>query len=171
MPVKHYDIPNQARFLTYSCFDRLPLFNTPEFRELYLHEIAKQSVRLRFDVIAYVIMPDHVHLIVVPHDGKISGVLRGLKQGFGREMIERYRREDAPILEQIVGPHGRALFWQRGGGYDRNLRSSSDIREKIEYIHQNPVRRGLVVNPSDWVWSSARDYAGEIGVVPLRRDW
>jgi putative transposase len=86
-------------------------------------------------------------------------------------MIERFRREDARILEQLVGPHGRALFWQRGGGYDRNLRSSSDIREKIEYIHQNPVRRGLVVNPSDWVWSSARDYAGEIGIVPLRRDW
>lgn len=171
MPVKHYDIPNQARFLTYSCFDRLPLLNDPEIRDLYLNEIAKQSVRLRFGVIAYVLMPDHVHLIVVPHDGKISAVLRGLKQGFGREMIERYRREDAPILQQLFGPHGRSLFWQRGGGYDRNLRSSSDIREKIEYIHQNPVRRGLVENPSDWEWSSARDYEGESGVVPLRRDW
>ena len=82
MPVKHYDIPNQARFLTYSCFDRLPLFNTPDIRNLYLHEIAKQSVRLTFDVIAYVIMPEHIHMIVVPRDGRVGPVLRGLKQGF-----------------------------------------------------------------------------------------
>ncbi|MCA8990243.1 MAG: hypothetical protein KDA78_21525, partial [Planctomycetaceae bacterium] len=52
-------------------------------------------------------------------------------------------------------------FWQRGGGYDRNLRSTSDVHEKIRYIHENPVRRGLCQFPSDWKWSSA--HAWETG--------
>ena len=57
-----------------------------------------------------------------------------------------------------VQPSGKVThrFWLRGGGYDRNLRSVSDVHEKIQYIHANPVRRGLVVNPEDWLWSSAR---------------
>lgn len=46
-------------------------------------------------------------------------------------------------------------FWQRGSGYDRNLRSTRDIHEKIRYVHQNPIRRGLVKEATDWYWSSA----------------
>ncbi|HCT44862.1 MAG: hypothetical protein CMJ35_09280 [Phycisphaerae bacterium] len=171
MPVKHYDIPNQARFLTYSCFDRLPLFNTPDIRNLYLHEIAKQSVRLTFDVIAYVIMPEHIHMIVVPRDGRVGPVLRGLKQGFARRMLRRMTDEGDPVQAKLVGPHGKPSFWMRGGGHDRNLRSDHDIREKIGYIHQNPVRRGLVDRALDWKWSSAGDYAGGVGVVRVRKGW
>jgi putative transposase len=49
-------------------------------------------------------------------------------------------------------------FWQRGGGYDRNLRSDRDIYEKIRYVHLNPVRRGLAKDAGDWPWSSARTH-------------
>jgi putative transposase len=49
-------------------------------------------------------------------------------------------------------------FWQRGGGYDRNLRTLADIYEKIHYVHNNPVRRGLVAVAEDWPWSSCRTW-------------
>lgn len=72
-------------------------------------------------------------------------------------MLAEMRANGDPVLDWLVGPHGRALFWQRGGGYDRNVRGEDALREKIGYIHANPVRRGLVERAEDWVWSSARD--------------
>jgi putative transposase len=54
----------------------------------------------------------------------------------------------------------RRRFWQPGGGYDRNITSTEALRAMIDYIHANPVRRGLVARPEDWEWSSARWYAG-----------
>ncbi len=58
-------------------------------------------------------------------------------------------------------PNGQVAyrFWQRGGGYDRNLWSTRDILEKVQYIHNNPLRRGLVSKPQDWPWSSWRAWA------------
>ena len=88
MAVKHYNIPNHARFLTYSCCKRLPLLGDPAIRDLYIAQLQQQSARLKFDIIAYVVMPEHVHLIVVPEDGQIERVLRGLKQGFARGHVE-----------------------------------------------------------------------------------
>ncbi len=166
-----FEGPNHARFLTYSCFNRLPLFADPLVRDLYVSEIAAQSERLGFDVIAYVVMPEHVHLVVVPDDGRINRVMRGLKQGFARRMLARMTERDDPMLYELIGTTGKAVFWQRGGGYERTIRSEDDLREKIGYIHANPVKRGLVGRPEDWEWSSARDYSGGRGVVRLRRGW
>jgi len=78
----------------------------------------------------------------------------------------------AALLREMadIAPDGQASyrFWQRGGGYDRNLWSPEEIHEKIHYIHANPVRRGLVVRPEDWPWSSYATWmnVGE-PVVPI----
>ena len=56
-------------------------------------------------------------------------------------------------------------FWQQGGGYDRNFDNVAAAWASVEYIHRNPVRRGLVDCPTDWTWSSARWYAGLDGVL------
>ena len=169
MAVKHFDILNHARFLTYSCFKRLPLLEDPAIRGLYVAQLQQQSARLKFDIIAYVVMPEHVHLIVVPEDGQVERVLRGIKQGFARDMLKRMRDEENPMLGELVGPHGKPIFWQRGGGHDRNLRSNDDVREKVAYIHMNPVRRGLVERATDWAWSSAREYDEGSGMVGVRK--
>ena len=60
-------------------------------------------------------------------------------------------------------------FWQAGGGYDRNVIEPTTLAKVIEYIHLNPVRRGLVERPEDWAWSIARWYAG-FRPVPLEMD-
>jgi hypothetical protein len=57
-------------------------------------------------------------------------------------------------------------FGQRGGGYDRNIYSLEETREKIEYLHNNPVARGLCDLPQTWKWSSAKEYLG-VGVGPV----
>jgi len=110
MAVKRIDIPNHARFLTYSCYKRQRLFAGSEIRDLYLLELQRQSDRHGFGVIAYVVMPEHVHLIVEPNDGRIGPVLRGLKQGFARDMLARMREERDPVLSDLVGSQGSPIF-------------------------------------------------------------
>ncbi len=171
MSVKRYDIANQARFLTFSCVRRLPLLGDARSRDAYVRELEFQRGRLGFDVIAYVVMPEHVHLLVVPADGLGGAVLRAVKQGFARTMLERMRDEGHPVLSELVGPHGKLLFWQRGGGHDRNVRDLDEPRAKVLYCHRNPVKRGLVEREMDWAWSSARDYGGDGGVVEIRKSW
>ena len=65
-----------------------------------------------------------------------------------------------PRLTVHEGQRVRHRFWQPGGGYDRNITSIEALRAMIEYIHANPVRRGLVARAEDWEWSSARWFAG-----------
>ncbi|MEQ8771005.1 MAG: hypothetical protein RIB60_10915 [Phycisphaerales bacterium] len=130
-----------------------------------------QRVRLAFRVIAWVIMRDHVHLILLPDAGQIGPILRGIKQGFGQRMIHRWRECGAQVLTQMTDPQGTTRFWQRGGGYDRNVRDLGELREKIRYIHTNPVRRGLAERETDWAWSSARDYQGTPGPIKVWKEW
>lgn len=111
-------------------------------------------------------MPDHVHLVLVPDLPKwpVSKVLWGLKRGSATR-----------IKQTIVGatPHPKGSrahhIWQPGGGYDRNIRDHDELNEKITYIHNNPVKRGLVKHPEDWPWSSAQWYMTGTGLVPIDR--
>ena len=70
------------------------------------------------------------------------------------------------MLAKITESTGKVRFWQPGGGYDRNIVSNDEMREKIEYIHSNPVRRGLAESPTGYRWSSARWYAGDRDSTP-----
>jgi REP-associated tyrosine transposase len=171
MGVRRYDSVGQARFLTFSCYRRAGLLSDPLTRDAFVEHLEAQRVRLGFDVIAWVVMPEHVHAVVVPRDGELGPVLRGVKQGFGRKMIRRWRDRDHSVLEKLTDSDGIVRFWQRGGGYDRNVRDLDELREKVNYIHQNPEKRGLVERSEDWVWSSARDYLGESGVIEIRKRW
>ena len=114
-----------------------------------------------FRIWAYVIMPEHIHLLVYPEGEQyeMSRILRLLKEPFSRWVVEHWRRESPHLLEKIEVQRGARRvnrFWQEGGGYDRNLFKCEAFREAIDYIEWNPVHRGLVDDPLDWPWSSAR---------------
>jgi putative transposase len=83
------------------------------------------------------------------------------------------RRHAPAYLERLRDeqPNGDVhyRFWQRGGGYDRNVIEPATLLEMIEYMHNNPVRRGLVETAADWIWSSARFHAGRLP-VPIAMD-
>lgn len=106
-------------------------------------------------------MPEHVHVVVLPHKNvRISRILVAMKAPVAKRAVLWVRANAIDFLKCMEDrqPNGEChyRFWQRGGGYDRNLRTTEDIREKIRYIHANPVRRGLVSVPEDWYWSSYR---------------
>jgi len=125
-------------------------------------------------LLAFMFMPEHVHLIVHPRQAAydISAVLRSIKLSVSRRAIRHLEEHDPAWVEKLTrrrGSRTERLFWQSGGGYDRNVVELHTLRGMIDYLHANPVRRGLVAKPTDWEWSSARHYAGVDG-CPLRID-
>jgi len=99
-------------------------------------------------------MPEHVHLLVSEPDVEmLSKSIQALKISVAR-------------LAAPVSP-----FWQKRY-YDHNVRDHESFVEKLDYIHGNPVKRGLCERPEDWRWSSFRHYAsGEVGVVEIESEW
>jgi len=158
--LKRINEPGHARYLTCSCYRRLPLLNNPRICDAFVDQLALTQRAFDFDLYAWVVMPEHFHLLLWPRDGNVTALLRRLKAPLAKRIIARWRELDAGILGRITNAKGMARFWQAGGGYDRNIDSESEFHEKIDYIHANPIRRGLVKAAMDWPWSSASSHAG-----------
>jgi putative transposase len=162
---RRFDEPGQSREFTFSCYRQYPFLENERAREWFREALETARSRFLFQVWAYVLMPEHVHLLVYPGNAtnRVSGFLQAVKEPVGRKAIA-FLTENAPDwLARITVSEGRRVrhrFWQPGGGYDRNITSTDTMRAMIEYIHANPVRRGLASKAEDWEWSSARWYAG-----------
>jgi putative transposase len=167
---RRYNEPGQPRELTFSCYRRIPSLSRERACEWFRQALEVARAKFGFQLWAYVLMPDHVHLLVNPGDAAedMSRFLQAVKEPVARQAIA-YLKANAPQwlprLTVQEGDRVRHRFWQPGGGYDRNITSSETLRAMIEYIHANPVRRGLVSRIEDWEWSSARWYAG---IRPVR---
>ncbi|MBV6459897.1 MAG: hypothetical protein HONBIEJF_03055 [Fimbriimonadaceae bacterium] len=142
--------------------------------------MAKAAAKLDFEVRAYVVMPNHVHTLVKPRQEiyTVASMLHALKQPFAKVLIGKWKTSDSRKLMALreVSPQGKLVhrFWQAGGGYDRNLYGTKAMWAAIDYIHVNPVRRGLCEHSTDWPFSSAKAYAegyDPLGLVTLYSDW
>lgn len=107
--------------------------------------------RVRYDLIAWVVMPNHVHLLIRTYPGTTLGkIVQSWKSYTGRRIHQHLRsRTDCP-------PEGQETdgVWMRDY-WDRYIRNEEHFHTAIRYIHQNPVKAGLVKAPGDWPWSSA----------------
>jgi len=177
---------NSCRFLTFSCHQRLPLLGNSRIRDAFAEELRRVRERRRFRLIAWVIMPDHVHLLIVPRpvvsvtehstliasQSTVTDIMWDLKRPIAKRVIARWIQLKARILSEITTANGARRFWQPGGGFDRNIGDDYIFVQKIRYIHHNPVKRGLVERAEDWPWSSARWYLGERdGQIPIDFVW
>ena len=147
-----------AHFITTSCYRRLPLLGTSRSRDLFLRVLEQVRRRYQFVVLGYVVMPEHVHLLMgEPQRGDPSAVMKALKQGFARRLLLRCR-VDSNQMSIWRAPVDRGRIWQPRF-YDFVVFSERKRVEKLRYMHRNPVRRGLVGSPEQWAWSSFRYYA------------
>jgi putative transposase len=142
-------------FITFSCFHRLALLEAPAAREMVEAVLERTRARHQARVYAYVLMPEHVHLLVnEPPRIVLAQFLKAVKQITSRRLRG-----------------ARAKFWQ-DRYYDSNVRGEKARSEVIRYIHRNPVERGLVAKPDEWPWSSFRHYAtGVTGAVEIESQW
>jgi len=154
-------------FITTSCYQRRALLGTPQNRDLFLEVMERVRRRHGFVVVGYVVMPEHVHLLLSePERGDPSVVMKILKQSFARQLLNRCRAGVDPrhsSLRKIPLTEGHV--WQHRF-YDFVVFTEKKRVEKLRYMHRNPVVRGLVLAPEQWDWSSYRHYdLGERGPV------
>jgi putative transposase len=134
--LRRYQQSRCLHFLTLSCYRRLSFLANPRARDLFERALEQARVRYGFCVAGYVVMPEHVHLLMTePERADLATAVQAIKQSVSRKLIA-----------------GRAHFWQ-ARYYDFKVFTSKGI-EKLKYIHRNPVKRGLVERPEDWAWSS-----------------
>lgn len=137
--------------------------------------IDRARTRHGFHLWAYVVMPEHVHVLLCPTTAEysISGILTTMKKSVSMRALEFVEKHSPAFLGQMEDrqPNGKVShrFWQRGGGYDRNLTEPKSVWAEIAYIHANPVRRGLCERPVEWLWSSAIEMESP-GTGSLRLD-
>ncbi|HKM84479.1 MAG TPA: transposase [Candidatus Acidoferrum sp.] len=168
--LKRYYGRGHLHFLTFSCYRRLPLLKTMRARNLFVRELARVRAEYGFLLVGYVVMPEHVHLLMSePTKGTPSTVLQMLKQRVSQKMRRKPRNACEKQL-RLAFPEPREAprcFWQPRF-YDFNVYTNAKKREKLEYMHCNPVTRGLVRHPKDWPWSSWAFYTkGEPGRIGI----
>jgi putative transposase len=162
--VRHYDEPGHVHELTFSCYQRRPLLTNDRWRTMLGEAVDRAHERHRYRLVAYVFMPEHVHLLTFAEAdaSKVSDLLRAIKRPFSYRIKQLLTEANSPLLDGLTvrqRPGVQAFrFWQEGGGYDRNLTEAETIGAAIDYIHMNPVRRGLVPLTNEWRWSSASFY-------------
>ena len=148
-----YQQTGEFHFLTFSGFRRRPYLSTVAAMELFEDALERVRLRYLFVVTGYVVMPEHVHLLVnEPARGLLSRTVQALKLSVSMRSRER--------------PFGQAHY------YDVNISSHQQFVETLRYIHRNPVKRGLVTKPEEWLWSSYRHYqTGMHGTVEIESEW
>jgi putative transposase len=140
---KRYQQQCCLHFITFSCYQRKKLLDAAAARELFEDELERVRRWYGFYVTAYVVMPEHVHLLISePQRSELSVVVQMLKQ----------------ITSRRLRPAGLPRFWQVRY-YDFPVWSEKKRTEKLRYIHNNPVKRRLCEHPEDWGWSSFCQWA------------
>jgi len=163
---------HHLHFITCSCYLLLPFLRTARNRDRFLSILEQTRERYRFVVVGYVVMPEHVHLLLTePEVGTPSTVMQVLKQRTARALLPKKKRVDARQHRLFADAVLRSPFFQ-ARFYDFNVWTTKKRVEKLRYMHRNPVKRGLVSAGEEWRWSSYRFYLlDEAGPVRVNEGW
>ena len=180
--LRRHDEFGHIHFITISCFRRLQFFRHEIVRNAFVDAMRHVRQKLQIRWLGYVVMPEHVHVLVLPQARgsseviPISDVLHDLKGLSGKSCkaalrsIWQHRHSlGTPALDSWATGPGEKHFW-KPRGYDFNVVDECKILEKLDYVHRNPITRGLADRPEQWRWSSYRFY--ELGNRSLiAMDW
>ncbi|MGH9397770.1 MAG: REP-associated tyrosine transposase [Terriglobia bacterium] len=168
---RHYYGENHLHYLTASIYRRVRVFDSDRFKLRFTQTLGALRAELDFRIIGYVLMPEHCHLLIWPGpladpsqimqklaERTVNFILRTLRRNLTLPWSQRMLKGFE--LPQTVRHHAHYRVWQRGG-YDMNIWSEKKQLEKLNYMHNNPVKRGLAAQPGDWPWSSWRFYYRE----------
>jgi putative transposase len=160
--VKHHHNPGDFHEFTFSCYRGIPLLTNNLWREKLSRTLESACEEACVELIAFVYMPEHVHLLTFPLEAEpeFELFLSRTKQPLSKFVKNELAASKSPMLTRLTVRERRDKhsfrFWQEGPGFDRNLFSRKAIESSIDYIHNNPVKRGLCQKATDWKWSSAR---------------
>ncbi|MBU1100104.1 MAG: transposase [Bacteroidetes bacterium] len=149
-------------FVTTTVNNFQKVFSIEECCNVLINNIKHYQKRYNFSILAYVIMPHHFHWIVIvdTKKGTISDVMRDIKKYSAWDILDIIEKENLSMYRKFSNPkvfgQKRQLWMHRFD--DKVVRTQSMFELQVEYIHNNPVKSGLVAKPADYKYSSARNY-------------
>ena len=154
-------------FLTFQIVDWMDIFTRKTYRDIVIESFKYCQKHKGLELFAYVIMSNHIHLIARSANGDLSGIIRDFKRNTSRkflEVVDDNIESRSKWMKMIFAYHGKYKnkqeyqIWTHEN-HAEHLYSNEFIAQKINYIHNNPVRAGIVEKPEDYLYSSARNYA------------
>jgi REP element-mobilizing transposase RayT len=169
-----------AYFVTFSVVEWVDVFTRNEYRKIFTDSLSFCIANKGLNVHGWVLMTNHAHLIIsldenVTHT--LSDVLRDLKKFTAMQILknitENERESRRKWMINIFSHAGKNnsnntnfQFWQQDN-HPIMLNSDEKLGRAMEYIHNNPVKAGIVDLQEEYIWSSSRDYSGNFGIVPV----
>jgi REP element-mobilizing transposase RayT len=176
---RNYKFYDQERpyFVTFSVVRRIDVFTRREYKDILVESLKFCMEKKGLQLYAWVIMSNHVHLIIGTNGKKMEHILRDIKRHTSKaitkaisENTRESRREWMLWFFEREGRNNpnneKNQFWQQGS-HPIELWSNDVIDQKLDYIHNNPVVAGWVDEPEHYLYSSARDYAGGKGLIDI----
>jgi putative transposase len=178
MALPRFQIEGHIYYITTVIYARLPIFTRPAFVIPLLDSLNFYRYKQMFRLLGYVIMHDHLHLIIWPYGAATVGeIMRDFKEFTAKRIVRQAEVEDIQTwlaaFRRAGEETGRAQHkvWQ-DSFWDENIYTARFLRQKLNYIHRNPVRAGLVENPADYPYSSFRNYElGQDWLIEIDRGW
>lgn len=178
MSVGGYKIRDQQGmyYLTFTVIDWLDVFTRKSYRDMLLDSLEYCQKEKGLSIHAYVIMSNHIHCILSSKTGKLSDTIRDFKSHTSKAIInaiqvdtESRREWMLPLFERkgLKNVRNKSFqFWQQSN-HPIELHTNHFVDQKLDYIHNNPVKAGWVEKPEEYIYSSAKNYAGEMGLIEV----
>ncbi len=170
--ILHADAPH---FMTFTVLEWLPVFTRPDTVDIVLDAFLFRQRQHAFRLYAYVILENHLHCIAQSPD--LTRQVKHLKSYTARQLIDVLQARHATPLLSKLAYYKKAhktdreyQFWQEGS-HPQAIQNEAMLRQKMDYIHYNPVKRGYVDRPEHWRYSSARNYLGGEALIPVYTQW
>jgi putative transposase len=139
--IRHYS-PGQTYFVTSVTYNRQKIL--VEYKDFFCHAVDKVRIDSPFEIVAWVIIPDHFHLIIDPLESNLSSIIKRIKLSFAYQFRNSQNMYRSKVWQ--------SRFW------DHIIRDENDLNKHLDYIHYNPVKHGLVSSPFDWEPSSIHGF-------------
>ncbi|MRX41996.1 transposase [Flavobacterium sp. LC2016-23] len=169
---------NLPHFITSTVVDWIDVFSRQTYRDIVIESFDYCIKNKGMILYGYVIMSNHIHLIVQSEDGRLSDLIRDFKKYIAKNILEKIQNSNESrrdwMLERFklaAQSHQRNKeyqFWQYGN-HAEEIYSNTFMWSKLDYIHLNPVRAGLVTKASDYIYSSASNYVNDCGLLAIEK--
>ncbi len=167
--------PTQPHFMTCTILHWIPIFTRTQTTDIIFNSLKHLQKTDNLKIYAYVILENHLHLIASSND--IAKSMTNFKKFTAREIIDLLKKANVKTILDQLSFYKKAhkknttyQLWQEGIA-PKLIQSDKMMIDRINYIHNNPVKRGYIEDAKCWRYSSARDYEGVEGLISVERGW
>lgn len=165
-------------FITPTVVDWIDIFTRQCYRDIVIESLKYCIENKGMILYGYVIMSNHIHLIIQSENGKLSDLIRDFKKFTAKNILEKIQNspesrrewmlERFKLAAQSHSRNKEYQFWQYGN-HAEEIYTNEFMWSKLDYIHLNPVKAGLVVKASDYIYSSASNYLNDFGLLQIEK--